>query len=327
VLQRSLQWLRADADALAVFCAVAADPAAAAVPLRWAGALHHLALRGLQPWARLWPPAADTAPADALDGAIQGAWATRRADVQAALAKPPQTNEVQRSAALLPGLLFVSAHTGLPLSLLEIGASAGLNLWPERHRYDYGSWQWGASGAALMLRADWRGPAPEASLATRPLNIQRRAACDATPIELLQPGEALRLCSFIWPEQSERLLRLKLAQNEVGAWMAADNVAVQALPAASFVERDLAQPRPGSATVLMHSVVWQYIAAAQQARILESLAAAGERATATAPLAWLRMEPPAPDQPMELRCRLWPGGHDHLLARAHPHAAWIEWYG
>ena len=50
VLSRSRRWLVRDADAAAAFDAMAADPGAAAVPWRWAAALHHLALQGQQPW-------------------------------------------------------------------------------------------------------------------------------------------------------------------------------------------------------------------------------------------------------------------------------------
>jgi hypothetical protein len=325
LLDRSLRWLRGDAEVLAAFCALAEDPLSAAVPLRWAGALHHLALRGISPWAALWPPApgAETLSDTELDAAVRQAWSSQRSSVQAALARPPQTNEVQRSAALLPGLLYVAAATARPLALLEIGASAGLNLWPERHRYAYGAWSWGHPASVLELRADWRGPVPAA--VAFPLAVTGRAACDATPIDLLKADEALRLRSFVWPEQGERLLRLETAQKAVVPWMAAESVVVRAEPAASFAGRELALPRPGTTTVLMHSVVWQYLPAEQQAAISAAVAAAAAHATADAPLAWLRLEPPAPDLPMELRCTLWPGGVDHRLALAHAHGAWIEW--
>ena len=238
-----------------------------------------------------------------------------------ALSGPPQTNEVQRSAALLPGLLHVAASTGLPLRLCEIGASAGLNLWPERHRYDFGSWHWGDPAAPLQLRCDWRGPVP--AVAAAPLQVRARAACDAQPIDLTAPGEALRLASFIWPDQTERLARLRAAQQVATPWLVADGVRVQAQTAAAFVAAQLQAPQPGVATVLMHSVVWQYIDAAEQAAISASVQAAAAQATAAAPLAWLRLEPPDAAGGVELRCSLWPGGADTLLASAHPHGAWV----
>jgi len=330
LLDRSRRWLAGDDAALAAFAAATADPLAAALSLRWAGALHHLALRGIAPWAAIWPPARDPDTVDdaELDDAVVGAWQTQFAAVRAALAGPPQTNEVQRSAALLPGLLHISALTGRPLALVEIGASAGLNLWCERYHYDCGVWQWGDPTASLALRCEWRGPPPAAAAA--PLRVVRRAGCDAQPIDITQPDEALRLASFVWPDQAERLARLRTAQRAVAGWMADERVAVQAQTASSFVAEQLAavgSSADGVATVLMHSVVWQYLGRAEQSAIEAALLAAAERATLASPLAWLRFEPPAADLRMELRCRLWPGGDERLLAVVHPHGAWVEWCG
>ena len=330
VLARSRAWLATDSAAAAAFCAAAADPLAAATPLRWAGALHHLALRGLQPWAGLWPPGhASAEPDDAgLDLAITSAWRQQRMHCDAALARAPQTNEVARSAALLPGLLWVAAANGLPLVLLEIGASAGLNLWCERYHHDHGAWRWaGDSDAELLLRSEWLGPAPELA----PLAVQRRAACDAHPVDLRRPDEALRLASFIWPDQPERLERLLAAQRDTTRWMATDGVTVQAVPAARFVRDELSRLARGTTTVLMHSVVWQYIATDEQLAIEAAVQAAAAQAGPDTALAWLRLEPPAPDRGAELSCRLWDGspgsGAEQRLALCHPHGARIEWLG
>lgn len=299
---------------------MAPDPLAAAVSLRWAAALHHLALRGRQPWAALWPPAAAT---DAqLDAAIATAWADERLHVERALALAPQTNEVQRSAALLPGLLHVAAATGLPLALCEIGASAGLNLWPDRHRVDYGAWAWGAADAPLALRCDWQGALPASAAA--PLVVRSRAGCDLHPINLRVADEALRLRSFVWPDQAERVARLARAIEVTAPWQRDEGVVVQAQSAAAFAAAQLAAPREGVATVLLHTIMLQYLPAAEQQAIVATLDAAGRRATPQAPLAWLRLELPVPEARAELRCRLWPVGVDRLLGRAHPHVASLE---
>ena len=358
VLQRSRLWLQQPAapqsQALAALCQLGPDPLAAAVPLRWLAALHLLALEGRAPWAAVWPstaavglpvsglpvsvlpvsvlPAngqlangqpADGPPSDAtLDAAINEAWRSQQASLRAALRLPPQTNEVQRSAALLPGLLHVVAHTGLPLALLEIGASAGLNLWCDHYQHDHGLWAWTQAGPALVLRSEWQGPPPPLSAA---LHIASRAACDAHPVDLEDPRQARRLASFIWADQADRLQRLRLALQVASAAMARTGVRVQTAGAADFLPLQLKQRRPGRALVLMHSVVWQYIGAAEQADIDAQMQAAGSQANANAPLAWLRFEPPQPDQPVQLRCRIWPDGSDHLLARCHPHGSHIEW--
>ena len=105
VLARSLSWLKANPDALAVLSAVDADPLTAAVPLRWLAGLHHLALQGLQPWADLWPPAASVAADEALDAAITlaiaAAWRTPQPALRRALAGHAATAD-----ALLAWLRF-----------------------------------------------------------------------------------------------------------------------------------------------------------------------------------------------------------------------------
>lgn len=329
LLERGREWLRQDSAAHAHFAAQAADPLAAAVALRWAAALHHLALRGMEPWFSIWPPAPGATGASAvqLDDAIAAAWSGQRAALDAALARPPQTNEVQRSAALLPGLLHVAAATERPLNLLEVGSSAGLNLWCDKYRYDGTVWQWGEADAPLCLRPQWQGPAP--ALPIQPLRIGRRAGCDAAPVDLSDPGEALRLASFIWPEQEERLARLRSAASAVATWTLDAGALIQARSAAAFCADELSRRQPGCTTVLMHSVVWQYIAPDEQAAIRATLEQAGRRASLHAPLAWLRFEPTGKSGAVELRCRLWsgasPGGQERLLARCHPHGSQVEW--
>ncbi len=327
VLRASRAWLSEDRAALDAFAAVASDPQAAAVPLRWVGGLHLLALQGLTPWVDLWPPAG-AGDDGALAAAVRLAWQEQQPLLRDALSRAPQTNEAQRSAALLPGLLHIAAATGLPLSLLEIGASAGLNLWCDRYRLETvggPTWAWGEATAPLTLQPDWTGPVPWRGSGAPALDVRQRAACDAHPVDLRQPGEALRLASFIWPEQGARLARLRSAQEAVAAWMVAEAVQVQALPAARFVQQQLQTPRPGMATVLMHSVVWQYIEPAEQQAIIQAMTLAGERATSAAPLAWLRLEPQGELGDVELRCRLWPGADERLLARCHPHGQRIHW--
>jgi hypothetical protein len=330
VLERSRAWLLREPAALHTLAAVSDDPLAAAVTLRWLGALHHLALLGRQPWAGAWPPSRADLSDEELERAIAIAWRDEQAHLRAALAHPPQTNEVQRSAALLPGLLHIAARTGRPLALAEIGSSAGLNLWCDRYRYeaqgDAAAWAWGDSASPLVLRPEWRGPA--STLApTAPLSITRRSGCDAAPLDLLKPGGDLRLASFIWADQAERLARLKAAIAIVRPLLRDGGGAVQSRRAGDFVRRELATRRAGECWVLMHSVVWQYIGRDEQEDIRAQVADAGCAATADAPLAWLRFEPPQPDLRVELRATVWPGGDDQLLASCHPHGAWVEWLG
>src|SRR5215472_17094894 len=128
-----------------------------AAALRFLAAIHDLALSGDDPaLAAAFPPAGDATAAWA---AAKAAIARDPARFAAFMAHEPQTNEVRRSACLLPGFLTVAAETRLPLACLELGASAGLNqLW---HRYGYqllGAGRWGDRAAPLQLDTDWSGP-------------------------------------------------------------------------------------------------------------------------------------------------------------------------
>src|SRR5689334_34012 len=94
--------------------------------------------------------------------ALREALAANVAELRASVERPVQTNEVGRSAALLFGFLAVAGETGLPLRLLEVGASAGLNLRWDRFRYGAGGFSWGPSGSTVRLEFELEGNAPGA---------------------------------------------------------------------------------------------------------------------------------------------------------------------
>ena len=104
-----------------------------------------------------------------------------------------------------------------------------------------------------------------------------------------------------------------------------DDVAVERADAAAWIARQLARRRIGEATVVYHSVVWQYLGADIQQAVQAAMEHAGRSATAEAPLAWLTLEFEAEGQPPTLAVTQWPGGVRRRLARSHPHGAWVEW--
>lgn len=289
-----------------------------ALPLRVLGRIHALVLAGEAPaLARFYPSAGGQWESD-------GGWralldvADAHRDVLHAAASHwrVQTNEVRRSTVLLPGFLRVAARTGLPLRIREIGASSGLNQVFDRYRYELGPHRFGDPHSSLVLATDWDGTAPDLGA---PLAVADRRGCDVAPIDLCDPAEQVKLQSFIWPEQLDRLERLRAAI----AVAAADPPPIETAPAGEWVARNVA-PEPGAATVLFHSVVWFYIPEAERERITRTMEAAGARATAEAPLAWLRMEGVRVEE-AELRLKIWPGGDDALLGAVHWHGAWVRW--
>ena len=97
----------------------------------------------------------------------------------------PQTNEVARSGVLYPGLMVVAQETGLPLSLFELGASAGLNLLPDRYAYRLGDVEAGVPGSPVRLTPEWRGVAPQHA----PVRIVARRGVDLRPVDVTRPDE------------------------------------------------------------------------------------------------------------------------------------------
>ena len=76
----------------------------------------------------------------------------------------------------------------------------------------------------------------------------------------------------------------------------------------------------------MHSIVWQYVPADQQARVTAAMEKAGARATPDRPLAWMALEANRTTHHHELVLRYWPGGEAaQTIAHAHAHGAWVEW--
>jgi hypothetical protein len=141
------------------------------------------------------------------------------------------------------------------------------------------------------------------------------------PIDPSDPDDRLRLQAYIWADQADRRRRLETALDLA----AASNLRVERADAADWVEARFGEPAPGVASVLYHSIVWQYLPAAARGRIEVAIARAGEHATADAPFVWLRMEPAPDARHAELCLTLWPAGHERLLADADFHGRWVRW--
>jgi hypothetical protein len=131
----------------------------------------------------------------------------RRADELRAtmLARTTQTNEPARCAVLLPLL----AALPQPLALIEVGASAGLCLLPDRYGYDWGQARLVApSPDAPVFSCALTGPAP------LPLALPRvvwRAGLDLNPLDVASDEDAAWLNALIWPEQDDRRANLRAA--------------------------------------------------------------------------------------------------------------------
>jgi hypothetical protein len=294
------------------------EPAQAFLALRLLGAVHRLVLSGVLPeLGKLYPSVGGTVELGLAPRLFLEALAKHRDAVLEHLDRPVQTNEVSRCAGLVGGFLVVAQETRMPLAVLEVGASAGLNLRFDRYRYAAGDASWGDPRSAVRFEDVFDGSA------TPPLDVElsvvERRGCDRNPLDPRAEEDRLTLMSFVWPDQDRRFGLLRGAL-EIAA---RDTLAVERATATEWTERVLAERRSGVATVLFHSVVVQYLGADEATAFHDAITAAGRRATADAPLAWLFLEPG--DEETDVRLTLWPGGEERLLARAGYQSARVRW--
>ena len=284
------------------------------LPLRLFGAVHYLVLSGAAP--------------DALSGRFEdfvAAIAEHAPTLERRLAiHGVQTNEVQRCTFLLPALLAAARESGLPLELLELGPSAGLNLLVDRYRYRYANGAWGASDARLELVVEEPGEPVPAALLAESLVVRRRRGIDLAPVDATSEEGYLLLRSFLWPGLEERVVRLDAAvatlRSEPRPPELVQGDYVRLLP-------ELLAERPGDAlTVVFDTFSTVYLPPDAAAELGAALAAAGEDGR---PLAWLSIrrwdEQEGPHEGrFELELRVWPGP-PRLAAYVDPHGNTLDW--
>lgn len=318
--------LEAGGPSLAALAGHEDDPPGSALALRLLAAVHRLVLEGRAPaLARHYPSAGGDAPSAGGDARRGDPWpafgdllAAAPEEVRRLVALPVQTNEPGRSAALLGGFLVVAAETGLPLRLLEIGASAGLNLRWDHFRYEAGDAAWGDAASPVRLAGVFADGRPPLEVAA---SVASRAGCDLAPLDATTREGELALRAYLWPDQDERHALLTAAvavARQVPA-------TVERADAPAWLGRALATPAAGVASVVYHSIFWQYLSRESRGAARAAIEEAGRRATSEAPLAWLRFEPAGREGPYQVRLTTWPGGVERVLAEAGPHGCPVRW--
>jgi len=298
------------------------DPGPSALALRLAGSVHRLVLEGgAAELAAFYPSAGG-------NWELRGGWPAferllrdQPADVLGWLDQPPQTNEVGRATALMGGLLRIAETSRLPIRLLEIGSSGGLNLRVDKYFYtDSSGTGFGDAMSPVQLHEAWTGR----SLVPRPdMVILERLGSDIAPIDVATPEGRVTLTSYVWPDQRRRIERLEKAF-VVAAEVPAE---VRRTDAVSFVrDIDLVE---GTTTVLWHSVMWQYLDRAERTAVDEGVRRLGSTATERAPFAHVFLEPrrrtPAAEHEFLVVLERWPGGDWTVLGQAHPHGVPVRW--
>jgi hypothetical protein len=292
------------------------DPPGSALALRFLGAVHRLVLEGkARRLAACYPSAGGDADCDDLWPGFRAAVQEHCAGIACPCPLPRTANEAGRCAALLGGFLEIARRTGLPLRLLEIGASAGLILRWDQYRYEEHD-GWGDPGSPVRFCGAFGELHPGFDVQAQ---VMERLGCDAQPVDAGTDEGKLTLESYVWPDQVERFRQLAAAIDIARRVPAR----VEKANAADWIEAAVAVRVAGAATVVYHSIVWQYLSPEDRSRVENAISSAGEASSAENPLAWLRFEPGR--DAAEVRLRLWPGGEDQLLARAGFHGRPVSW--
>ena len=211
--------------------------------------------------AARWHGAAAPGPYDGLRTVLVHDWDAVRATV---LTRATQTNEVGRCATLLPVLAGLPG----PLALLEVGASAGLCLYPDRYSYRYAGHPSGdhaldpAAGRSRVVLdcvVDGDVPLPGALP-----EVVWRGGVDLNPLDVDDEDAMRWLRTLVWPEHHDRRARLTAAVELVRAdpptLVRGDlNAALPAL---------LEQVPPDATLVVFHSAVLAYLSAEDRDRFV-----------------------------------------------------------
>jgi hypothetical protein len=236
-----------------------------------------------------------------------------------------QTNVVRRTTCLLPAFDSVARQGGgLPLSIIEVGASAGLNLRWDRyhHRYETARGvllEWGDPSSTVQLSAELRGTdrLPEIS---PDLRVTWRIGIDLNPVDVDDPDAMLWLRALVFPEHLERHQTIRAAARvarERGTELVRGD-AVHELPA-------LMSRAPTNTTLCVYgSFVLPQFTPEMREVLWQRLSAFSERG----PVWFISMEGTAEGE-AKLRIGEFRDGARAVrqVATAHPHGRWLEWVG
>jgi hypothetical protein len=336
-----------DADVLALLNAA---PPAQARPLLLLAAVHYLLLSGVEhPLAAHYdtvatmsgsPPHAPTTDVTAdfisfchdFGPELTELIATRRT----------QTNEVGRCTALLPGLCHIASQyaEGAPLSLLDLGTSAGLNLLFDDYAYTYRAPEGdsvrtaGAPGAEVALQCVARsglGLLPD----LRSPAMAERVGLDLSPVDPRSDDKAYWLLACQWPDNPVRFANLRAALDNVRT--APDPPRLEQGDMVRDLERVVGTMGGDGPLVVFHSWVAAYLGEDQQRELVEVVHAAGR----ARPVHYLYAEsafetaglptppPPVPHEGPDMATALVheaPGAEPVRIADMHPHGYWLRWW-
>jgi hypothetical protein len=276
-------------------------------------------LRRHYPNLRTGPPP----PGDPLD-ALR-AFCTRHHDELVTLlgTRSTQTNEIGRCSLLLPVFGMLAGEVG-PLTHLDVGTSAGLNLLLDRYEYTYVPGGHVGGPSTVHLECGTRGhvPVPRAMP-----EIAERRGLDRSPVDVHDSEQRRWLEACVWPDQTDRFERLRAALAIAQEADVEIRQGQAATDTAALVAAATAHP------VVTNTWVLSYLSNADRVTYLDALEDCGRHRD----LSWVLAENPrfVPELPVvdtgesttSLVLVRWRHGRRRVdqLARCHPHGYWLHW--
>jgi len=174
-----------------------------------------------------------------------------------------QTNEAARCAVLLPLLSQIDG----PVALIEVGASAGLCLYPDRYSYRYAT----PTGVAMLNPVD--GPSTvelpctitDANTPVRLPEVVWRAGIDLNPIDVRNRDDLVWLEMLVWPEHEARRKRIRAA----AAMIIADPPFLVRGDLLEMLPGLVDQAPNGATVVVFHSAVLVYLSSEQRQQFVD----------------------------------------------------------
>ena len=243
-----------------------------------------------------------------------------------------QTNEVGRCAMLRAVLGSIRTAGTASVSLLDLGCSAGLNLFLDAYACDYGDVVVGPPDASVVLRCELLGARPALTMPS----IDARVGLDLAPLDVRDPGDVAWLLACLWPDDLERFVRLEAAVRLAASRR--DEVVVVRGDMVDQLFAAASNAPSGSHLVITNCWSAAYLPAPRR-RDLALAVAALARAR---PVTWVTMEGPnvardlgvlPPDSTMAHRdsspvcvTKFADGSaRSSLVAETHAHGAWLDW--
>lgn len=241
-----------------------------------------------------------------------------------------QTNEIGRSALLVPTLAMLEGEVG-ELTHVDVGASAGLNLLLGHYDFRYDPGGTIGAGSSVRLLCGTRGAIPVPPVHP---TIARAIGIDPSPIDVEDGDQARWLEACVWPDQVERFERLRSAIAIAGSV----GVDLRTGDAVDDVAATVDEAAAAGHPVVTTTWVMNYLGADERSDFV----AAMDRVATGQDCSWVYAESPAlcpelpgmpagqgPDRPTAVVVVRWRDGRRSAqhVADAHPHGAWMHWIG